>query len=304
MSLKSEFNTMDKVSAKRLAGIERELTNNYRKTYKSMRSVFGEIYERYEVDGVLTYPEMQKYNRFKQMQGVLHDDLKEMYSINNKELTDSMNVEYKDQYFRSGYAIEKELQAKLSYIPLDEVRISAAIQNPIDGLTLDERFVRDRLNIESKINQEVTRGLVKGQSYGKTMQGIKTVLGQDASKAIRIANTETHRINSVGRLASFEHADKLGVDTKKVWVSTLDGKTRSAHQSLDGVAIGLDDDFNSSAGGSGKAPGLMGNAADDINCRCTIRVELAGIKPSFRRARGEGIVPQQTYTEWAKDHNI
>ena len=34
------------------------------------------------------------------------------------------------------------------------------------------------------------------------------------------------------------------------------------------------------------------------NCRCGMRGEIAGYEPKFRRVRGEGIVPYQSYNQW------
>jgi len=304
MSITSDLNDADKAAARRLKFIERQTRNNYKKSYKQIRSIFAEATAKYEVGGKLTYAEMVKYDRLKRMEKEMQKELTSLYAKDHRLLVNGMTVDYKDEYFRTGYALEKDIQAKLSYIPIDEARITAAIQNPIDGLTLDDRFKRDRANIISKTNQEITRSLINGDSYGKTMKAIKGLYAGDAAKAIKIANTETHRINNIGRFASLEHADKLGVKTEKIWVATLDSRTRSAHQSLDGTGVSMTENFTSSNGGSGLYPGSLGTAADDINCRCTFRVEVAGIKPEFRRARGEGIIPYTNYKDWAEAHKL
>jgi len=230
----------------------------------------------------------------------LQKTLKELYSTDSKILGQGLSQTYKSSYYRTAYAIEKEVQARLSYMPLDIARIKAAIQNPITGLTLNQILEKNRDAIISKINQEITRGLIKGQSYGKMANAIKETLGNDAKKSLLVAQTEAHRVHNQARLESVGHADDLGVEQVKVWVATLDSRTRDAHQSLDGVEVGVDDDFKSSAGGRGPAPGMMGTAADDCNCRCTMRIEIKGFKPEFRRVRGEGVVPYQNYREWEK----
>ena len=308
MSIKSDLNDADKATARRLRRIEKGYRNNYKKSYRQVRNIFAEATAKYEVGGKLTFAEMAKYDRLKKMEIEMQKELTSLYAKDKRLLNNGLTVDYKDSYFRTGYAIEKDIQAKLSYIPIDEARIQAAIQNPIDGLTLDQRFARDRLNIISKTNQEITRSLINGSSYGKTMNNIKKLYGDDAKKAIKIANTETHRINNIGRFEGMKHADDLGVETKKVWVATLDSRTRDAHQSLDGKTVGVQEEFHSSAGGSGLYPGSLGTAADDINCRCTFIIEVAGVKPSFRRARGADgtneVVPYTTYHDWAAAHKV
>jgi SPP1 gp7 family putative phage head morphogenesis protein len=185
---------------------------------------------------------------------------------------------------------------------LDTAAIKAAIQNPIPfGKTMQQILGEHLDAVVSKINQEVTRGLIKGSSYGNMAQAIKEVLGGDAKKAILVAQTEAHRIQNAARLDSLQHAEDTGLDMVKVWVSTLDQKTRDAHQTLDGQEADKDGNFHSENGGVGPAPGHMGIASDDINCRCAFIMRLAGTKPKFRRVRGEGIIPYKTYNEWAAD---
>jgi hypothetical protein len=91
---------------------------------------------------------------------------------------------------------------------------------------------------------------------------------------------------------------------KKVWTSTLDDKTRDTHQALDGEVVGMDEDFISPSGARGSAPGLLGDASEDINCRCSLRYEVMGMKSSVRREGRGGIIPYTTYKEWAQDKGI
>ena len=146
--------------------------------------------------------------------------------------------------------------------------------------------------------------MIQGNSYGKMAKAISETLGKDFNKAVLVAETEAHRVHNAAKLESIKHADEIGVEMAKIWVSTLDMKTRSAHQSLDGQEVGVDDNFTSPTGATGPAPGQMGSAKDDINCRCSFIVQVAGTKPEFRRVRGEGVVPYQNYAEWAEAHGF
>lgn len=304
MSITSDFNAANKVSDNQLAAMERQVKNAYKAAYKDMQTVFGQIYAKYETGGVLTYAEMVKYNRLQMMQMELNDTLRTLYTTDKGILNKGLSDIYKGGYYRTAYAIEKEVQAKLSYLPLDVARIKAAIMNPISGLTLTQTLEKNRDAIISKVNQEITRGLIKGQSYAKMANAIKSTLGDDAVKALRVAQTEAHRVHNQARLESVEHADDIGVEMVKVWVATVDSRTRDAHADLDGEEVGVDEDFVSSNGGRGPAPGQMGEASDDINCRCTFIVQVAGVKSDFRRIRGEGVVPYKTYNEWAEDKGV
>lgn len=90
--------------------------------------------------------------------------------------------------------------------------------------------------------------------------------GGSVDDLIRIAETETHRDANT---AALDTAKKAGAK-RKTWVTMGDEKVRDPHQYLDGVTIGIDDEFITYDGGHAKAPGLFGIPELDINCRCIL----------------------------------
>jgi SPP1 gp7 family putative phage head morphogenesis protein len=64
-----------------------------------------------------------------------------------------------------------------------------------------------------------------------------------------------------------------GVVTKKRWLAALDDRTRPTHVDAHDQVVGIDEDF-SVGGFSGPCPGSMGDAGEDINCRCTMTAVL------------------------------
>ena len=90
--------------------------------------------------------------------------------------------------------------------------------------------------------------------------------GGSVDDLVRIAETETHRDANT---AALDTARKAGA-TSKTWVTMGDEKVRDPHQYLDGVTIGIDDEFITYDGGHAKAPGLFGIPELDINCRCIL----------------------------------
>src|SRR5690606_23595185 len=123
----------------------------------------------------------------------------------------------------------------------------------------------------------------------------------DAKKAVRVAQTESHRIKNAARHESMQHAQAKGIELKKVWVSTLDSKTRDRHRSLDGQKVDVDQPFKS-GGATAMYPGGFGIASQDVNCRCTFISVLDGFEPTVRAARGEDgktkVIPYTTYEDW------
>ncbi|MBE0449029.1 MAG: hypothetical protein IBX64_13225 [Actinobacteria bacterium] len=305
MSLDKQFDRIDKIINKMVAGTERKVAKEYAKSLKTIYGELGAIYAKYEVEGVLTYAEMTKYNRLATLFDSINGELKKVTSETAK-LTKTLSADvYEASYFRTAYAFETELQLKLGYALINPKVIEAAVQNPISGLTLNERLAQRRAQIIIQTKVEITQGLIQGESYPKMVKRIKGVYENDLSKSRRIIQTEAHRVQVDGRFQSMLHAEARGVAMVKVWQAALDDRTRDIHASLDGQKRALDEDFKSPSGAEGPAPGQLGAASEDINCRCAIRPDVEGYEPQTRAARGEEgktiTIPYQTYDEWFKN---
>ena len=50
----------------------------------------------------------------------------------------------------------------------------------------------------------------------------------------------------------------------------LDDRVRDTHDYLEGVEVGLDDEFYTYLGNKAMFPGQFGVAEEDVNCRCWV----------------------------------
>jgi hypothetical protein len=90
--------------------------------------------------------------------------------------------------------------------------------------------------------------------------------GGTGDDLIRIAETETHRIANT---AALDTAKKAGARSK-TWVTMLDDRVREQHEWLEGVTVGIDEDFYTDDGDHASAPGLFEFAQNNVNCRCEL----------------------------------
>lgn len=301
MSLQDNLNRFDKEADKLADLTEKELIKVYSLALKEIRSYMADVYAKYGTPDGLPYSEMQKYNRMKTFEEEIKGILYELTGKNAKTLEQTLKDIYELSYYSTGFALETESQVKLSYAMISEEMVVAAVQNPISGLTLNERLEKNRADLVYKVKQEITQGLILGESYQKIAKRLKDSFEGDVQKAIRVAQTESHRVKNEGRYNSMQQAQAKGIELKRVWVSTLDSKTRDRHRRLDGQTVDMDEPFTS-RGVKAMYPGGFGVAAEDINCRCTFISEIDGIKPSVRASRGEDgktkVIPYTTYQEW------
>ena len=90
--------------------------------------------------------------------------------------------------------------------------------------------------------------------------------GGSVGDIIRIAETETHRIANTAAI----HAAQAGGATMKTWATMLDDRVRETHDYLEGVTVGIDEEFYTWEGNHAPAPGMFGIPEEDITCRCEL----------------------------------
>lgn len=90
--------------------------------------------------------------------------------------------------------------------------------------------------------------------------------GGTVDDLIRIAETETHRDANEAALGTARNAGMKS----KTWVTMLDEKVRDTHQYLEGMTVGIDEDFYTYDGDHASAPGLFELANNNCNCRCEL----------------------------------
>ena len=126
-------------------------------------------------------------------------------------------------------------------------------------------------------NREAVKNtLIAGVEAGESIPDLKkriqaqfTPYTDQGFKATRIARTEVIGTSNRGALEAYRQAD---VGAKKAWLNEPDARDTHIQAGMnysEKNAIPLDEDFNVGAG-QGEAPGNIGLAEEDINCRCSI----------------------------------
>lgn len=150
-----------------------------------------------------------------------------------------------------------------------------AIENWVD------QYFSDREVLFTNMSERMTRRILnsveidqlEGLGVAQINRNIRErFYGTAKNQAALIARTETH--NAAGYAQNAYHSDlskDLGITMQKQWVATLDARTRSAHAIMNGVQVGMDEDFNMPNGTKMAYTGdSRGGASNVINCRCAI----------------------------------
>lgn len=97
---------------------------------------------------------------------------------------------------------------------------------------------------------------------------------EGASSIEKVLATEWHRNTNRG-IQDFatDYSVATGIDLKKVWHTVLDDKVRDTHSYLEGMEVGIDEEFYTYNGNHALYPGQFANASEDVNCRCSVQLK-------------------------------
>lgn len=142
---------------------------------------------------------------------------------------------------------------------------------------LAEHGLRSAQSISETAMEDVLRAIQRGIREGEGTEAIASrirgVTSLSAWRAATVARTETHQAALFAQAESARSAaQEFGLKLEKVWLATLDSRTRDAHAAMNGKAVPLDEKFNVSGALMDRPGDPAGGASNTVNCRCTIRI--------------------------------
>lgn len=301
MSIDKKMEKTEKVLFKKEKQVEKAVAKEYQQALDFIRVQLSIAEQKYSKGGKLTYAEMSKYGRLQALEKQIADELNRINSAVNKNVARYQVDIWESSYYGTGFALETELQEKLSFALLPKDAVRQAVQNPLTQLALENNADQ----VKRAIRSTITRGLALGQSVPDISKQVKADLEKNANNATRIVRTETTRIQNEAIQTAGERAASKGIDLVKKWNATLDSRTRDRHRKLDQQTVELDEDFTVN-GMSAPRPGAFGRADMDINCRCRLTyIPRGSTEPEYRRARGTDgkgkVIPYTNYNDWFKN---
>lgn len=246
---------------------EKTIAKNYKNTLDSLRITLARMYEKYEIDGQLTYSEMIKYNRLQKLDKEVQNLITKLYVANSKVIRGTLKGIIEDTYTNSIGIVNKHTSSRIKSIKKD-VGTSKIINNDMAGLVWTERLKHGRGRAIYEVQKEVKQGLYQGDTYRTMTKRLKDKLDGDVYKTNRILRTEGHRCLASAKEESFEKISKAGIEFRKKYLSSNDERTREMHSALHGVIVDSDKPFIYQDGVETMQPGLSGASQHDINCRC------------------------------------
>jgi SPP1 gp7 family putative phage head morphogenesis protein len=286
--------------------LDRTVRQNLLGVRKSVMAGAQSMWDKVDIEPVLnpttgnvayvSRTEAFKYGRFEKLTAEVKGAVRVGMVTDIRNLESNGKRIYEAQYngmawvYNQGYALPVTGGVK---VPL----IANALYSDFYGDTFDHLLRKNWSVFADDIMAQLTRELNQGHSYTKMAKSVQTLTNRQYANSLRVARTEAHRIQAMAIQDSYKLLDEVGAEYRKMWVATIDDRTRDTHVDMDGELADENGIFSLSSGATGPGPGLTGEASEDINCRCTDIAIIDGEKPTERRIRGEGIVPYEAYKE-------
>lgn len=253
---------------------EKEITLDFARQTIKLENELDMLFRKHAgKGGQIDFEDLLKYNRMLNLEKKIQEIVALAYSNSDTIIREHLRSGAMLSYQTTIQTARRETKRALKamYTHRD---VTKTVNERMAGLKWAERTKYHRNSTILEVEKTVKDGLGSGKTYTEMAKDLTNRLDGEVLKPIRIVRTEGHRVESNAKIEAYEDLEKQGIQMLKKWVSAKDERTRNAHSELDGTTIPINEDFYSSLGGSGKAPGMLGTAEDDINCRCVLTMEF------------------------------
>ena len=182
-----------------------------------------------------------------------------MASILPMDELNRLEVEIRDRFGDEHIKFDDDYEDVIDMM-LDLFLLAYAMGNSVTNENLSSNYQPSVDEVMSVVDAKVA-----GETWRERVEDYFANGGTGEDLA-RIADTEMHRIANT---AALDTAKKAGA-TSKTWVTMLDDRVRETHDYLEGMTVGIDEDFYTYDGDHASAPGLFTLAQNNVRCRCEL----------------------------------
>lgn len=140
--------------------------------------------------------------------------LDQLHNNNFETVSEYLTKSYEDGFIGTMYDLQG--QGIPLVFPIDEEQVAAAIQHETKlSESLYTRLGKDTEVLSKRIASEISRGIASASMYSEISRNIAGYCGISKNKAMRIARTESHRIQCKATADAQRKAKEKGADVVK-----------------------------------------------------------------------------------------
>ena len=156
------------------------------------------------------------------------------------------------------------------------------------------------------VSNAITQGIIQGERLDRIAARLSDGLcTKNRNKMLTFARTGMTQAQNAGRLDRLGEAQKMGIKVHKEWMATLDERTRTMHQMLDGKKVPINKPFRVDNYEIDYPGDPAAHPAMVYNCRCTLVGDLDDYPSEYERydnINGKPIA-NMTYQQWMDEKN-
>lgn len=230
--------------------------------------------------------------RMENLKAGIDNAILKFYDKQQITMFDLLKEGYEDGYYRGMFRIQHGLGVGTDFTRLNERAIRQAVLTDHGKGNFSKRLYQHSKTLSKDLQENITVGLIRGESVDKMAKRISRRLDVSMSNAKRLVRTETAYIHEKATLESYKEA---GITTYR-FVATLDMKTSEICQELDRKEFPVD-----------KAMPGENFPPMHPNCRSTTEAVFDKEMESTRIARdadgSQYMVPRDmTYGQWREKY--
>lgn len=201
------------------------------------------------------------------------------------------------------YSVEHGAKINTNYTMYNAQVVEKLMQDDPDIMPLASEGIhseKDKAWNRKVINAVMLQGILQGESINEMAKRFESVGVSNYKSSVRYARTSITGAENAGRIDSYKRAQELGIKLKKIWIATLDGRTRDSHRDMDGEEQEVDDTFSNGC----EHPGDPSGPPSEVwNCRCTLitkvvnqQIDVSDLTQRYNK------LGSMTYEEWKNEH--
>ena len=230
--------------------------------------------------------------RLQGLQANIDNAILKLYDKQQLTMYDILKDGYEDGYYRGIFRIQQQIGIGTDFTAMNERAIRQAVTANHGKGNFSSRLYKHSKTLSRDLQENLTVGLIRGESVDKMAKRISRRLDVSMSNAKRLVRTETAYIHELATMESYKEA---GIE-KYRFLATLDNKTSEICQELDRKEFPVE-----------KA--IPGENLPPMhpNCRSTTEAVFEDEIESYRTARASDgsqyMVPRDmNYEEWKKKY--
>ena len=220
--------------------------------------------------------------------------------VKRKEFV-SLSATVADDLYNANVEASAYINSQTPYIyALNYNYINAEMAKDIDGFTPQEitdteaekysgytRQTVDRKKDTEWSKDNLKKSVISGallllSAYAIMMRSANRAVEKNRNSASMHSNGMGTDAENKARLDGMYRAEDMGNSITKIWMATLDNRTRDSHAALDGAEIALDEIFDN---GCSRPRDPNGALSEICNCRCSLKYGVGQLKGKTRSSR-------------------